>query len=276
MESVFEAFLSFYLNPGFFYGTVLVVLLILFISIFYRLFPNSGFSILFDYFFEKMYDFFEDILGNEEKKWIKTYVVILFFVILISNLLGVFLEILVPVFGNIADTDVSLLKKYIDIPTADINFNIAMALIGLLIIIFEQFRALGFGKALYEYFPIFGKNYLPYTRGNLNPIFDWPLFILVKIFDLIISLFLGLLEIVGHFAKVISLSFRLFGNVTSGGMLLAMLVGAISGLTLTYLNFEFPVLGPVILYFQSLLVALIQALVFPLLIAIFIKVAKFA
>lgn len=276
MESVFEAFLSFYLNPWFFYWTVLVVLLILFISIFYRLFPNSWFSILFDYFFEKMYDFFEDILWNEEKKWIKTYVVILFFVILISNLLWVFLEILVPVFWNIADTDVSLLKKYIDIPTADINFNIAMALIWLLIIIFEQFRALWFWKALYEYFPIFWKNYLPYTRWNLNPIFDWPLFILVKIFDLIISLFLWLLEIVWHFAKVISLSFRLFWNVTSGGMLLAMLVWAISWLTLTYLNFEFPVLGPVILYFQSLLVALIQALVFPLLIAIFIKVAKFA
>jgi F0F1-type ATP synthase membrane subunit a len=39
-------------------------------------------------------------------------------------------------------------------------------------------------------------------------------------------------------------------------------------------HIEFPVIGPVILYMQELLVAFIQALVFPLLVAIFIKVAK--
>jgi F0F1-type ATP synthase membrane subunit a len=39
---------------------------------------------------------------------------------------------------------------------------------------------------------------------------DWPVFLLVKAFDIVISVFLGMLEIVGHLAKVISLSFRLF------------------------------------------------------------------
>jgi F0F1-type ATP synthase membrane subunit a len=39
---------------------------------------------------------------------------------------------------------------------------------------------------------------------------DWPVFLLVKAFDIVISVFLGLLEIVGHLAKIISLSFRLF------------------------------------------------------------------
>jgi F0F1-type ATP synthase membrane subunit a len=37
---------------------------------------------------------------------------------------------------------------------------------------------------------------------------------------------------------------------------------------------DFPVLGPLILYAQGLLVALIQAFVFPLLVAIFIKIAQ--
>ncbi|MDF1682308.1 MAG: F0F1 ATP synthase subunit A [Patescibacteria group bacterium] len=50
----------------------------------------------------------------------------------------------------------------------------------------------------------------------MNKYIDIPLFIIIKFFDIVISLFLGLLEIVGHFAKIISLSFRLFGNVTSG------------------------------------------------------------
>ena len=74
----------------------------------------------------------------------------------------------------------------------------------------EQFKALGFGKALYEYFPIFGKNYIPYTRGNIPIYIDWPLFLFVKACDIVISLFLGVLEIVGHIAKIVSLSFRLF------------------------------------------------------------------
>ncbi len=43
----------------------------------------------------------------------------------------------------------------------------------------------------------------------------YPLWIIAKIGDIIISLFLGLLDIVGLFAKVISLAFRLFGNMTS-------------------------------------------------------------
>jgi F-type H+-transporting ATPase subunit a len=103
---------------------------------------------------------------------------------------------------------------------------------------------------------------------------DWFVFILVKFFDIAISLFLWVLEIVGHAAKVISLSFRLFWNMTSGWILLAMLIGWVSALTVWLTWIEFPIIGPVILYLQELLVAFIQALVFPLLVAIFIKVAK--
>jgi F0F1-type ATP synthase membrane subunit a len=39
---------------------------------------------------------------------------------------------------------------------------------------------------------------------------DFIVFAIVKLFDIIISLFLGILEIIGLFAKIISLSFRLF------------------------------------------------------------------
>jgi F-type H+-transporting ATPase subunit a len=79
---------------------------------------------------------------------------------------------------------------------------------------------------------------------------------------------------VGHLAKLISLSFRLFWNVTSGGMLLAMLMWAMTTLTVSLIHIEFPIVAPLIIYLQEILVSFIQALVFPLLIAIFIKVAK--
>jgi len=47
--------------------------------------------------------------------------------------------------------------------------------------------------------------------------------VIAKIGDSIISLFLGFLDLLGLFAKVVSLAFRLFGNMTSGTLLLGML-----------------------------------------------------
>lgn len=173
----------------------------------YKWFPKSGFFVFFEMFFEKVYEFFEDISGAEEKRWIKVYITLLFFIILFSNLLWVFLEFLTPIFGH-------EMEHFIKIPTADINFNVAMAVIWVIIVIIEQFKALGFWKAMYEYVPVLGKDYIPYAKGKMPKVIDYPLFIIVKFFDIVISVFLGLLEVIGHLAKVISLSFRLFWNMT--------------------------------------------------------------
>jgi F0F1-type ATP synthase membrane subunit a len=53
-----------------------------------------------------------------------------------------------------------------------------------------------------------------------------------------------------------------------------MLYAALNAASGNLLTFEFPIIAPILLYAQELLVAFIQALVFPLLVAIFIKVAK--
>jgi len=83
---------------------------------------NSSFMVFFEMFFEKIFEFFEDILGTEEKRWTKMYITLLFFIILFSNILGSFLEFFLNIFGH-------ELEHYIKIPTADINFNVAMAVI---------------------------------------------------------------------------------------------------------------------------------------------------
>ncbi len=270
------------LNP-YFVGTFTVLLLILFLYYIIRYMPKSKMWILFDFLYEKVYEFFEDILWKDEKKWTKLYITGMFFVILISNLLWVVLEIAWVWFPK--EEGEAILFHYIQIPTSDINFNVAMAIIWVIIVIYEQFAFLGIAKALYEYVPFLWKDYIPYEKWKLNKYVDIPLYLLVKFFDIVISVFLWLLEIVWHIAKIISLSFRLFGNITSGWLLLAMLLWGVELLTwsvswfITGLFWEsktinFPVLFPIILHLQWLLVALIQALVFPLLIAIFIKVAK--
>ena len=284
-QMILPDFFSIFLEWWVIIGLWVELIIFWVLAFLYKNYRKSSFVVFFEMFFEKVFDFFEDILGKEEKRWTKVYITSLFFIILLSNLLGLFLEFLVPMFGYVKEWSTlallhphliweAIVEHYIKIPTADINFNIAMAVVWVVIVIYEQFMALWFWKTIYEYVPIFWKNYIPYERGHMNKYIDFPLYLLVKVFDIIISLFLGMLEIIGHAAKVISLSFRLFWNVTSWGILLGMLVWAMWALTTSLFSFEFPVVWLLILYLQEMLVAFIQALVFPLLIAIFIKVAK--
>jgi F-type H+-transporting ATPase subunit a len=88
-------------------------------------------------------------------------------------------------------------------------------------------------------------------------------------------LFVGALDIIGILAKIISLSARLFGNMLSWWILLWLLVVSVNKLTQwSFIGDNFPVIVPLILFLQGLLVAVIQAFVFPLLTAIFIKIGQ--
>ncbi len=162
-----------------------------------------------------MYDFFEDILGKEIQTWVLKYVLTLFAVILFSNLMSVLLSLLSPFFG-MSPEGVFYLEHYITVPSADIHFNLAMAIMSMCVIIYIQMKAYGFGGFLYEYFPIFGKGYIEIEQGNMNIVVYKILKIIAKTFDVVVSHFLGLLDLLEYAARTISLSFRLFGNMTSG------------------------------------------------------------
>lgn len=272
-QNFLEQFLSVYTQPWVIIWIVWLLSVVILLALWYKFFRNSSFMLFFEVLFEKVYDFFEDISWKEEKRWVKVYIVSLFFIILLANLFWTVFDLISPVFG-FDEKGAFNFEHVAKTVTLDINFNIAMAIIWLLVILYEQFSHLWVKHALYEYFPILGKNLIPYEYWKKPKIIDIPLFIFVKIFDIIISLFLWILDIIWHLAKIISFSFRLFWNMTSGWLLLAMLVGWLFALTKSTIWIEFPVIAPIIIYVQWLLVATIQALVFPLLTAIFIKVAK--
>lgn len=272
LNSLGSWFLNYYMHTWSSIWLIVILTIVIFLILWYKSFPKSAFFVFFELFFEKVYSFFEDILWKEEKSWIKKYVTYLFFIILFSNLLWVILDWLLPIFYYHGVQHEY--EHIISIPSADINFNVAMAIIALSIILIEQFRFLWGIKFTLEYFPVFGKNFIPYERWKMPSFIDWPLFILVKFIDIFISIFLWILDVVGHLAKIISLSFRLFGNMTSWSILLMMLVTALWWAIAFGDNFNFPVVWPIIIYLQWILVSFIQALVFPLLVAIFVKVAK--
>jgi F-type H+-transporting ATPase subunit a len=76
-----------------------------------------------------------------------------------------------------------------------------------------------------------------------------------------IDLIVGPLEFVSELSKIVSLSFRLFGNIFAGGILIAVMLFLVgTGL-------------PIIFYALELIVGLAQALVFAVLTLVFISQA---
>ena len=116
--------------------------------------------------------------------------------------------------------------------TADLNMTIALAIFTQALAQWFGFSALGFG-----YF----KKFINFS----NPI----------------MMFVGILEFLGEFTKVVSFAFRLFGNVFAGEVLLAVIA------------FLLPIIAPMPFYGLELFVGMIQSLVFAMLSLVFYNIA---
>ena len=276
------------------FGWALIWLFVILLLAIFVVKQKSNFALVFGRLYESMMDFFADILEEDAEHRMTSYITNMFFIILLYNLLGLIFDFIGPIFGYDASTGEFALSKIIGFGTANLEFNIAMAMVGVVISLIIQFRSMSSSDALgkhisdaswntpflktfnfiYEYIPFWWKWILTIEKWNMSAVLYYPLRVVIKVFDVIISLFVGFLDIIGVAAKIISLSFRLFGNMMSWSMLFAMLVIGLSSATKWRFGVEFPLVGHLILVIQWLLVALIQAFVFSLLIAIFIKVAK--
>lgn len=117
--------------------------------------------------------------------------------------------------------------------TADLNTTLALSLIVVLIIQYTGLKSLGIG----------------YVKKFIN--FSNP-----------INFYVGILELISEFSKIISFAFRLFGNIFAGEVLL------------TVIAFLMPVLAPLPFIGLELFVGFIQALVFSMLTCVFLSVAS--
>lgn len=270
-----EELLSLYIkNQNVILWVGLEIIVILIIAVILKYMKNKSISILFELFYEKVFAFYESILWVWEKKWVKTYIVILFFIILISNLLWVFLEFLAPIFWVNEEWDF-ILEHFITNPTVTLNFTLALSISSILMLLVIQFSKLWYKKFFLEYFPITWKKYIFVNKGKLNKYLYFVLKYFVKGFDILLSMFIWLLELIWLVAKVVSLAFRLFGNMISWSILVAIIMVSLSLSTKEMTSligwFSFPIILPLFIYLQELLISVIQAFIFPMLVAIFIK-----
>jgi F-type H+-transporting ATPase subunit a len=160
----------------------------------------------------------ESTLGSMEaaEKYFPLIATIFIF-ILVSNLLGTF-----PGVGSIMFKNGSEELPLFRSPAADLNFTLAFAVISVLVTNIIGMASVGIFKHLGKYFNFKGP----------------------------IEFFIGLLEIISELAKIISLSFRLFGNVFAGEVLL------------TIIFFLAPYFIPLPFMMLEIFVGLIQAFIF--------------
>ena len=190
-----------------------------------RIFQN-----LIEIVIESFYEMTEAISGKNAAK-IFPFFMSFFLFILVANWSG-----LIPGIGTIGilapvDHGKTEIIPFIRGATSDANTTFALAIFSLLATHILAIRAVGIGEYLSRYF-------------SFNPI----------------MLFVGILEIVSEITKLVSLSFRLFGNIFAGEVVLHN----VSSL--------FAFLAPVPFLLLEIIVGLVQALVFSMLTMVFMSI----
>lgn len=141
----------------------------------------------------------------------------IFIFILCSNLLGIF-----PGVGSLWMENRGAQAPLFRSPAADLNFTLAFAIISVIVTNIIGMTSVGVFKHIGKFINFKGP----------------------------IDFFIGILELISEVAKIISLSFRLFGNVFAGEVLL------------TIISFLAPYFIPLPFLFLEIFVGAIQAFIF--------------
>lgn len=188
--------------------------------------------------FEALLNLVESVTQDKKQaRQFFPFIATIFLFVLIANWAG-----LLPGLGTVGLTHVNEAGHATIIPflrstSADLNFTLALSLMTVIAVQFTGIAALGIMK--------YGKKFLispfhkPYGIGTA----------------------VGVLELVSEIGKIISFTFRLFGNVFAGEVLLTVMLHLV------------PYFLPLPFMFLEVFVGAIQAVVFAMLTLVFLKMA---
>lgn len=206
----------------------------------------SGLQNFAEWVVESLYDFLGGLMGEHLVKRVFWFFGTIFFFILTVNYLA-----LIPGVGTVGWKTVDVaghsgFTPWLRGGNADINMTSAMALTFALLWFYWAITENGLKAFMAHIFA---------PKGSFHGIM---LAMMVPIF-----LFVGVLEVISICIRPVALTFRLFGNIYGGEQTLESLMALVP----KYLAF----LPALPFYFMELLVGFVQALVFTLLCAIFLK-----
>lgn len=188
--------------------------------------------------FEAVLSFSAGVLGAEMARKAFPIVATIFFFVLFNAWLG-----LLPFyqFLGFVDEENQIKVHLLRAAGTDLNMPLALALISFCFVEYWGFRAHGFGY-LKKFFALGSF----FRRGPVQGLID---------------LFVGTLEFASELVRLVSFTFRLFGNMTAGEILVVMI------------TFLLPFVFTNLVFGLELLVGLIQAVIFAGLTLVFLSVA---
>ena len=196
----------------------------------------------------------DQVTGSRQKS-LRVFPIVfaIFLFILVNNWLG-----LLPGVGSIGFIEsANGVKTFVPLfrgATADLNTTLALALFSVIgSNVFGVF-IVGFWKFINKYLNFHA--FLEIPRKIKND----PAILIVNP----IKAFVGIIEIIGEVAKVASLSFRLFGNIFAGEVLLSAMAVI------------FAFILPIPFMFLEVIVGIIQALIFAMLTLVYFTIASTA
>ena len=202
----------------------------------------SGVQNFCEWVVETLYVFLESILGSYLVKKTFWFFASIFLFILVNNIIGLF-----PGVGTIGHYDEhGRLVGFLRGGNADLNMTMAMATVFFALWTYWALKENGVKGFLAHIFA---------PKGTFHGF--------MKLFMVVIFLIVGVLEIISICVRPVALTFRLFGNIYGGEQTMEKLMELVPK--------QLAFLPALPFYFLELMVAFVQALVFMLLTAVFLR-----
>jgi len=195
----------------------------------------TGLQNAIEFLCEAASDFITDVAGEENERRFFPLVVTIFLFVLANAWVG-----LIPGFGSLKLSGAPLLRN----ANTDINMPLMLALVSVVSVECWGFRAKG-AAYLKTFVNVgqLGRGFVQLSKGKIEAGLGGILYG-------IISAFVGVLELLSHLVRVVSFTFRLFGNMTAGLILTGVMI------------FVVPLVVPFVFYGLEALFGLVQALIF--------------
>jgi len=195
-----------------------------------------------------IYNTIRDITGEKYARTFFPIVATIFIYVFTNAILA-----LVPLWGTWGPIEeihegshtATIIVPFLRAANTDVNLTLSIALISFCFIEFLGFSKAGTANYLdsFFHFRALGKSFTELFKGHVKAFISGLAFCFINIY-------VGLLEILSHLIRIVSFTFRLFGNMTAGEILIGVM------------TFLVALVVPSIFYGFETLFGILQALIF--------------
>lgn len=195
-----------------------------------------------------IYNTIEGVAGTKHVRTFFPIVTTIFLYVVTNALLA-----LIPLWGSWGPIEhikegthtATVIVPFLRAANTDVNLTLSIALVSFIFIEYLGFSRIGPLKYLDSFFQFsaVGKAFGELFKGNVKAFLSGFAFGFINIY-------VGLLEILSHFIRIVSFTFRLFGNMTAGEILLGVM------------TFLVAFIAPVPFYGLETLVGFLQGMIF--------------